>query len=210
VIPFGLRIGMSQPNGGGLPLPVGLLFAGLFIGLVLANQFGNDGTAYSLHLLSGVPGGVELRSRVVALTLLTAPLLAAGAIGAAWFTHGLDQLPAALGTGAAALGVSVGIAGLTSVLAPYAMPDSPNPFAVNSGGATSKGLLSFVSMIVALIVSSPLLIAYFVLPVDLRWLVLPAGLVWGLLGGGLGTVAGGAVLDRRAPEVLDAVTPRRS
>jgi ABC-2 type transport system permease protein len=210
VIPFGLRVGTSHPNGGGLPLPVGLLFAGLFIGLVLANQFGNDGTAYSLHLLSGVPGGVELRSRVFALSLLTAPLLAAGAIGAAVFTHGLDQLPAALGTGAAALGVSVGVAGLTSVLAPYAMADSPNPFAVNSGGATSKGLLSFVSMIVALIVSSPLLIAYFVLPVDLRWLVLPVGLAWGLVGGGLGTVAGGAVLNRRAPEVLDAVTPRRS
>ncbi len=49
--------------------------------------------------------------------------------------------------------------------------------------------------------------AYFVLPVDLRWLVLPAGLVWGLVGGGVGTVAGGALLDRRAPEVLDAVTP---
>jgi ABC-2 type transport system permease protein len=187
-----------------------MLFAGMFIGLVLANQFGNDATAYSLHLLSGVPGGVELRSRAIALTLLTAPLLAVGAIGAAWLTRGLDQLPAAFGIAAAALGVSVGVSGLTSVLAPYALPDSPNPFAVNSGGATSKGLLSFVSMIVALILASPLLIAYFVLPVDLRWLVLPAGLIWGLVGGGVGTVAGGSLLDRRAPEVLDAVTPRRS
>src|SRR5689334_5145708 len=166
VIPFGLRIGTSSPGGGGgFPLPIGMLFAGVFVGLVLANQFGNDATAYSLHLLSGVPGGVELRSRALALTLLTAPLLAAGAVGAAWFTHGLDELPGALGTGAASLGVSIGVAGLTSVLAPYALPDSPNPFAVNSGGATSKGLLSFVSMIAALILASPLVIAYFVLPV---------------------------------------------
>jgi ABC-2 type transport system permease protein len=210
VIPFGLRVGTAGSSGGGLPVPVGMLFAGMFIGLVLANQFGNDATAYSLHLLSGVPGGVELRSRAIALTLLTAPLLAVGATGAAWLTHGLDQLPAAFGIAAAALGVSIGVSGLTSVFAPYALPDSPNPFAVNSGGATSKGLLSFVSMIVALILASPLLIAYFVLPVDLRWLVLPAGLIWGLVGGGVGTVAGGSLLDRRAPEVLDAVTPRRS
>jgi ABC-2 type transport system permease protein len=205
VIPFGLRVG-----GGSLPLPVGLLFAGVFVGLVLANQFGNDATAYSLHLLSGVPGGVELRSRAFALTLLTAPLLAVGAIGAAWFTHGLDELPGALGTGAASLGVSIGAAGLTSVLAPYALPDSANPFAVNSGGATSKGLLSSVSMIAALILASPLLIAYVLLPVGLHWLVLPVGLAWGVAGGVAGTVAGGALLDRRAPEVLDAVTPRRS
>jgi ABC-2 type transport system permease protein len=210
VIPFGLRIGTSGQSGGGLPVPVGMLFAGLFIGLVLANQFGNDATAWSLHLLSGVPGRLELRSRAIALTLLTAPLLAVGAIGSAWITHGLDQLPAALGIGAAALGVSVGVSGFTSVLAPYALPDSPNPFAVNSGGGTSKGLLSFVSMIVALLLTTPLLIAYFVLPVDLRWILLPVGLGWGLAGGGLGTVAGGSLLDKRAPEVLDAVTPRRS
>jgi ABC-2 type transport system permease protein len=211
VIPFGLRIGTSSPGGGGgFPLPVGMLFAGVFIGLVLANQFGNDATAYSLHLLSGVPGGVELRSRAVALTLLTGPLLAVGATGAAWFTHALDQLPAALGVGAAALGLSIGVAGFTSVVAPYALPESTNPFAVNSGGATSKGLLSFVSLLVALALVAPLVVGYFLLPADIRWLLLPVGLVWGALGGWIGTVAGGSVLDRRAPEVLDAVTPRRS
>jgi ABC-2 type transport system permease protein len=210
VIPFGLRLGTAGQSGGGLPLPVGMLFAGLFIGLVLANQFGNDATAYSLHLLSGVPGGVELRSRAVALILLTGPLLAIGAIGAAWFTNGLDELPASLGIAAAALGVSVGVSGFTSVIAPYAMPDSPNPFAVNSGGATSKGLLSFVSMFVALILVAPLLVAYFVMPDDARWVLLPIGLAWGVLGGAVGTYAGGGLLDRRAPEVLEAVTPRRS
>jgi ABC-2 type transport system permease protein len=210
VIPFGLRIGTGGGTSGGLPLPLGMLFAGVFVGLALANQFGNDGTAYSLHLITGVPGSVELRSRAVGLVVLTLPLVILGAIGAAWFTDVLDELPASLGIAAAALGVSVGTAGFTSVLAPYALPESTNPFAFNSGASTSKGLLSFVSMIVAMLLAAPLAVGYFLAPEHLRWVILPLGIVWGLAGGWLGTLAGGALLDRRAPEVLEAVTPRRS
>jgi ABC-2 type transport system permease protein len=54
------------------------------------------------------------------------------------------------------------------------------------------------------------LVAYFLLGDDLHWVLLPIGVAWGLLFGAIGTYVGGAVLDRRAVEVLDAVTPRRS
>jgi ABC-2 type transport system permease protein len=210
VIPFGLRIGTGGGSSGGLPLPIGMVFAGVFVGLALANQFGTDGTAYSLHVLTGVPGAVELRSRTAGLIVLTLPLICLGGIGAAWLTHVLDELPASLGIGMAALGVSAGTAGLTSVVAAYALPESTNPFAFNSGGSTVKSLLSFVSMFVALTLVTPLIIGYFALPAGLRWLLLPLGAAWGLAGCLLGALAGGAVVDRRAPELLEAVTPRRT
>jgi ABC-2 type transport system permease protein len=208
IIPFGLRLSSTSGGGNGFPLPVGMMFAGVFVGLVLVNQFGTDGSAYGLHLLTGVPGHAELRSRAVALGVLTLPLLLLGAVAAALFTNATAQLPAALGTAAAAFGSSVGVSGFTSVVAPYPLPESTNPFAVNNGGASAKGLLSFVGMIAGMVLTAPLLIAFFLLPHGWRWPLLPIGVAWGLACGWIGTYAGGALLDRRAPEVLNAVTPQ--
>jgi ABC-2 type transport system permease protein len=128
---------------------------------------------------------------------------------AALVTNATGQLAAALGMAAAGFGISAGIASFTSVIAPYAMPDSTNPLAVNSGDGSAKGLLSLAGMIVALVLASPLLVGYFLLPQDIRWMTLPAGVGAGLAVRWLGTHAAGALLDRSAPEVLDAVTPRR-
>jgi ABC-2 type transport system permease protein len=208
VVPLGLRIGTSG-TGGGFPLPFGMALAGLFIGLVLANQFGNDGTAYAMHLLVGVRGQAELRSRAIALAVLTLPLLVVGALAAALITDAVDQLPAAFGMLAAAFGTSMGVSGLTSVLFPYPMPDSTNPFAANSGSGSAKGFLSLVAMVVTFALLVPMFVGYVMLPDEQQWVLVPAGVAWGLVAGWAGTVAGGAVLDRRMPEVLDAVTPRR-
>jgi ABC-2 type transport system permease protein len=208
IIPFGLRVGTTSSGGGGLPLPVTMMFAGVLLGLVLANQFGTDGSAYGLHVLAGVPGQAELRSRVAGLGLLTLPLVAIGGTAAAVITDALPQLPAALGTAAGAFGVSTGLSSIISVTAPYSMPDSTNPFAMNSGGGGAKGLLSFAGMMGALALTSPLIISYFVLTASWRWTILPVGVAWGLAAGWLGTSISGARLDRRSPEVLNAVTPR--
>lgn len=208
IIPFGLRVGTRSGGGGGLPLPVAMMFAGVFLGLVLANQFGIDGSAYGLHVLAGVPGHAELRSRVAGLGLLTLPLLVIGGTAAAVITNALPQLPAALGIAAAAFGVSTGLSSIISVTAPYSLPDSTNPFAMNSGGGGAKGLLSFAGMLGALALTSPLIISYFVLAASWRWALLPVGLAWGVTAGWIGTAVSGAMLDRRSPEVLAAVTPR--
>ena len=209
VVPLAFTLSSRSAGGGELPLPVPVTFAGLFLGLMLANQFGNDGSAYALHLLVGVPGRAELVARALGVAVLTLPPLALGAAAAAVVGGSLAQLPAALGAGLAAFGVSVGVAGLTSVLAPHAMPDSTNPFALNSGSATAKGLLSLVSMLISAVLAAPPLVMYLLLPGAYRWLLLPVGALWGLVGGWIGSYAAGAVLDRRAPEVLYAVTPRR-
>jgi ABC-2 type transport system permease protein len=95
------------------------------------------------------------------------------------------------------------------VLAPYPMPDSSNPFAMNTGQGSAKSMLSFVSMIITWVLTAPLLAAFLLLPDGSQWVLLPAGLLWGFALAWVGTRVAGNLLERRAPEVLVAVTPKR-
>jgi ABC-2 type transport system permease protein len=208
ILPFGLWLGSTKSGDEGMPLPVAMMLAGIFLALVLANQFGTDGSAYGLHVLAGVPGQVEMRSRVAGLAVLALPLVAVGGAAAALITDALPQLPAALGVAVAGFGVSCALSCIVSVTAAYPLPDSTNPFAMSSGSGGAKGLLSFVSMLAALVLTVPPLITYFVVPDGWRWVTLPVGLVWGLLAAWAGTSIGGAILDRRSPEVLNAISTR--
>ncbi|MET7418108.1 ABC transporter permease [Dactylosporangium sp. NPDC005555] len=196
-------IGMSDGA-----LILSLMFAGAFVGLVLVNQFGNDGTAYALHMLTNVPGQIELAARAIGVGILTFPLLAAGTVAVSVLSGHTDQLAPALGIGLCSYGISVGAAGITSVLAPYPMPDTTNPFAMNTGQGSAKSMLSFVSMIVTWVLTAPLIVAFFLLPGGLTWTLLPVGLVWGFALAWVGTRLAGNLLERRAPEVLVAVTPK--
>ncbi|MER7002921.1 ABC transporter permease [Dactylosporangium sp. NPDC000555] len=214
VIPFAFTLGLANP---GQHRPVGhgaivisLMVAGAFVGLVLVNQFGNDGTAYALHILASVPGQVELAARALAVGILTLPLLSAVTVVVAIVGGHTAQLPAALGVGLCAFGISVGASGITSVLVPYPMPDTTNPFAMNTGRGGAKGLLSFVSMFATWALTAPLAIAFLLLPDAVSWVLLPIGLAWGFALAWLGTRLAGNLLQRRAPEVLAAVTPKRA
>ncbi|WP_433081683.1 ABC transporter permease [Dactylosporangium sp. CA-052675] len=215
VIPFAFTFGANGGRSGtpGLSqhaLVFSLMFAGAFVGLVLVNQFGNDGTAYALHMLTEVPGQVELAARAVAVGVLAFPLLLVGTVAASLLSGHAAELPAAVGVGLCSFGISVGAAGITSVLAPYPMPESTNPFAMNSGRGGAKGLLSFVSMFSTWILTAPVAVAFALLPDGLTWVVLPIGLAWGSAIAWVGTRIAGNLLQRRAPEVLAAVTPKRA
>jgi ABC-2 type transport system permease protein len=109
---------------------------------------------------------------------------------------------------AASFGSAIAVASVLSVLAPYALPDSSNPFALNSGGGSAKGMLAIVAIVGTLVVCTPVVIAAVLLP-DAGWVVLAIGLVYGGVATWLGTVIAGDVLDRRGPEILAAVTPRQ-
>jgi ABC-2 type transport system permease protein len=180
-------------------------------GLLLANQFAYDGTAYAAHLLAHVPGRVELRARAAAIGLVAIPVQLAVVLVVTILTGSFAQLPAAIGLLAAAFGASVAAAALLSVLAPYALPENTNPFSLNSAGGSAKGILTVVALTVTLIISAPVLVASFLLA-DTTFgpsAVLGIGVLYGLALGWLGTVAAGAILDRRGPEILAAITPRR-
>jgi ABC-2 type transport system permease protein len=126
-------------------------------------------------------------------------------------TGTFGQLPTGLGLLAASFGASVGGSAVLSVLAPYALPENTNPFAMNSGGGSAKGLFAFLGLIVTLAISTPIVVAAFLfsgLPLG-PYAVLLIGVAYGSVIAWLGTIIAGSVLDRRGPEILIAITPRR-
>lgn len=217
VVPLMLRLPSLTASGGGqsgqrdvgAPLPVVVCFSGVVIAVVLVNQFGMDGTAYAMHLLTGVPGRVELLARGTALALFGLPLLVVVTAVVGAVSHATAAVPAGIGTASAALGTSLGVASVMSVAVPYPMPDSTNPFAMGSGSGSVKSMLSLGALFASAACNAPVLIAYALLPASASALLAPVGVAWGLSGALAGAYLAGRMLDRRAPEVLLAITPRR-
>jgi ABC-2 type transport system permease protein len=218
VVPMALNVAetaghgqMAAATAAAVPLTFTVTMAGSLGGMLLANQFAFDGNAYAAHLLASVPGRVELRARAIAVALVALPVLSVGVVLVTVVSATETQLPADLGTMVAAFGAAVAAAGYLSVLAPYSLPDTSNPFALNNSGGSVKGLFVFAALLGTLILSAPMTIAANLLtsvPGE-RWLVLVLGLAYGVAVVGVGTAMAGDVLDRRGPQVLLAVTPRR-
>jgi ABC-2 type transport system permease protein len=186
-----------------------VLFVGTFAASVLANQFGFDGTAYAAHLTASVPGERELRSRAVAHAILMVPLLVlVGAVVGA-FQGELAAAAAAWGILSAGYGVGLAVNQYVSVLAAYPLPESSNPFAIASGGGVAKSLLALLGIAAAYAVATPVLVAATLLGGAWPALAVPIGVGYGLAAAALGCRLAGDVLDRRAPELLAAVTPGR-
>jgi ABC-2 type transport system permease protein len=195
--------------GQGAGLRVAVVMSGVMAGLGVANQFGYDGTAFAAHLLAGVPGRVELRARAVALGVIMLPLLVIVVTVVAVLRGEIAALPAAIGILIAGFGVSVAVSSLMSVIAAYALPDTTNPFAMNAGAGTTRGLLVFVGLLAAAALTSPAIVAGFLLTGGWSWLVTVGGLGYGVAAALVGTYIAGDRLDRQGPELLLAVTPRR-
>lgn len=186
-----------------------MLFVGTLAAVTLANQFGFDGTAYAAHIVAGVPGRLELRSRIVAYSVYIAPLMTVIAVAVAVVLGEPGWLPVMLGGLYAAYGTGLAVILFVSVLGAYALPDSSNPFAVNTGAGVAKGLLSLAGLVGSLVFAAPFAVVSAVAGDAWRWFALPVGLAYGLTAAVLGCYLAGDVLDRRAPELLAAVTPRR-
>jgi ABC-2 type transport system permease protein len=185
-----------------------MAFVGLMGALNLANQFGFEGTAYATNMIAGVPGRTELHSRALGLSVYMVPALVILAVvtGArrdpAW-------IPALLGAALAAYGVGVALATLASVVGAYAMPDTSNPFAISSGGGVLKSLLSFAVLLGSGVATVPYLLIALATDDAWLWLALPVGLAYGGGAYWLGLRLSAAILDRRMPELLATVNPRR-
>jgi ABC-2 type transport system permease protein len=217
VLPIALNFASRATPPGGpaairvLPFGFAVTMAGTMGGMLLGNQFAFDGNAFAAHLLGRVPGRLELRARAMALGLVTLPVQVAVVVAVTLITGTSGDVGAGLGMLAAGFGAAIAAASLLSVLAPYPLPENTNPFALNSGGASAKGLLAIVAMIGTLVICTPVVLVSLLLHgmAGGHWIVLGIGVVYGSAAAWLGTVLAGDVLDRRGPELLAAVTPRR-
>lgn len=186
-----------------------MVFVGALAASAVANLFGYDGTAYATHLVIGVSGRRELQARVVAHAVLMLPvLLVIGALPAV--VHGTPALaPGAWGVLFGAYGVGLALNQYLSVTAAYAMPETSNPFATGSGDAVAKSLLAMLALFGTVLLAIPLLVGAMLMSGAWPWIGPVVGTAYGMGAALLASRLAGGVLDRRAPEVLAAVTPRR-
>ncbi|MEU7761984.1 MULTISPECIES: ABC transporter permease [Micromonospora] len=186
-----------------------MIFVGALASLTLANQFGFDGSSYAANVVAGVPGRVELRARMAAFSIYVVPMLVVIAVALAVVLGRPEWLGVMGGALFAAYGCGLAINAFVSVLGAYSLPESSNPFALNSGAGFTKGLLTLVSMVGSAVVAVPFVVAAALLGDVWLWLALPLGLAYGGGAALLGAYMAGDTLDHRQPELLANVTPRR-
>lgn len=189
---------------------ISMIFVGALAAVTLANQFGYDGSAYAANVVAGVPGRVELRARVAGFSTYVVPVLLVIAVGVALFLGEPAWVGLLAGALAAAYGAGLAANVFVSILGAYALPETSNPFAINTGAGVAKSLLGIVTLAASAAAATPMIVAAGLLADAPLWLALagPVGVAYGVAAAWLGVYIAGDMLDRRTPEVLAAVTPR--
>ncbi|MEH1102032.1 ABC transporter permease [Micromonospora sp. CPCC 205561] len=199
----------ASPDSSPLLASLSMLFVGLLAAVTLANQFGFDGSAYAANVVAGVSGRQELRARMTAFSIYVLPMLAviAVVVGVVLGEPGWIGLMA--GTLLATYGAGLAVNCFVSVLGAYSLPETSNPFALNTGAGVAKSFLTLLAMLATAVAAVPMVAAAGLLGDVWLWLALPVGAAYGLGAALLGAYAAGDVLDHRMPELLATVTPRR-
>jgi ABC-2 type transport system permease protein len=203
--------GLTSSTAGTVVVSLTMVFVGVLGAATLANQFGYDGSAYAANVVAGVPGAVELRARLTAFTIYIGPLLLVIAAIVAAFLREPAVIGVMLGSLAAAYGSGLAVNLFVSLHAAYALPETSNPFAINTGSGVAKSLLSILGLIGATAVAIPIVVVTALTGDAPAWLWLagPVGVAYGAGAAWLGTYMVGDMLDRQMPELLQAVTPNR-
>jgi len=173
------------------------------------NDVALDSSALWMDVVAGVRGGAVMRGRFAGVMMWSLPLVAvASAVTAGWAGH-WELAPAIIGASCGALGASLGISAITSVLLPYRTPaPGENPFGAEVG-SVGAGLVGQLASSAATFVLLPFVIvpAILAVVVDSRWGILAT--VGGLgLGAAIyvyGLHVAGRMYNARAGKLLAAV-----
>lgn len=189
------------------------VFASGMLGMLMYNQFGQDGSAFWMvaqTISTPADAYAELRSRTQALLMVTLPFTVLVTAVTAGVLDAWSQLPEALGLALGLLGAMVGTGAVTSANFPYSIPQDSGYKNVAPG----QGGLAWISimggMVTAGLLCSPLIAATVYLHLadqrSLLWLLLPVGALYGTLLTLAGLRIAAPRAARRLPEILAAVS----
>lgn len=174
------------------------------------NDIAYDSSALYMDVVAGSLGRSVLTGRTQAVLVWAVPLITVASIGVLAWTGRWESAPGLIGATVGALGLTLGISALTSVVLPYRAPaPGANPFGaeVGSVGASLVAqLVSGIAMLAALpIVTIPFVLSLTVAPLW-GWLALVTGVALGGCGAVAGVRFAGTLYDRRSGRLLAAIS----
>lgn len=173
-----------------------------------------DNTAFSLHLSTGVSGRDDRLGRAAGLLVFALPITLVFTVVPLLITGRADDLPVMLGLSLGLLLTGAGLSSIVSARYTYNVPlPGESAFKTPPGTNFTMFAVQFIGWFVMLLLALPeivLTILYFVTGDALfGWLTLLVGLILGTILLVMGIRAGGRWYDRRAPELLLAVSANR-
>jgi len=185
----------------GPPIVAGLLPLTLFA------VISYDGTAFALHLSSGVRGVDDRIGRAAAMLVFALPALVIVSLVSLGVVGGLSDLPAVFGLSLGVLlsGLATVSVSSASIVVPVARAGR-NPFTAQAGSGMTSIAASYAVTGVTLALAVPELalgiVALVVHSAALGWVTLAVGVLWGAGSLVIGVRLGGRILDRTGPALL--------
>ena len=186
-----------------LPVPVMCFFLSWS---TVHNDVAYDNTAVWLHLAANTPGRADRIGRLIPPLALGLLVILIGAPLSAWGFGNAGVIGSIVGLGTCVLLVGLGLSSIISAGFPYpAVHPGDSPFAQPQSGATGASWVQALSLVGVLVVSTPtVVLAVLGVLEGGGWhlAALLVGVGTGVVALAGGVVAGGAIFDRRAPELL--------
>ncbi|MEV6128248.1 transporter [Streptomyces violaceusniger] len=183
------------------------------LGMLMYNQFGQDSSAFWMvaqTISSRRDAYLELRGRALALLLVAVPYVAVAVLGSAALQKNWPAAPEALGIALALLGSMLATGAMTSVLAPYSIPQDSGYKNVVPAQAGIAWLSILGGMVVGAVLCAPVLGLTIWLHVSgahgWLWVVFPLGTVYGAALAETGLRMAAPRVAARLPEILAAVS----
>lgn len=184
------------------------------LAITLCAEVSYDGTAFASHLSSGVSGIADRAGRVVTLGIIAVPLVVVATVVPLLVLGRGEEIPALLGIGLGLLLTGFGVSSIASARFLLPVPAAgESPFKTPPGSTFTSQLGMYAAWLVVFGLAAPELALGIAAVVTGNLILGVAALVVGI---GLGTVfmivgirQGGALLERRGPELLASLMQAR-